>query len=172
MTDKDSKTPSGIIFISGFMGVGKTETAVALGKRLKWPVLDTDQLIEEGSGQKISEIFEKEGEEVFRQQESEVIGQIQDNGGHQVVSLGGGAVLNESHRDIFKNHHWVNLNLSFSQIGERLKNDQTRPLAKDVKELQSLFDMRQKYYAEAPVQIECDVKTPDEIADEVLRKLF
>ena len=44
-----------------------------IGKVLKYPLLDTDALIEESTSRTVAEIFEQEGEESFRELETSVL---------------------------------------------------------------------------------------------------
>ena len=82
------------ITLCGFMGSGKTTVGKALAKMLNYVFIDTDAEIEKRAGIKISEIFEKLGEAAFRQMESDIIKELArfDN---QVISVGGGAVINK-----------------------------------------------------------------------------
>ena len=78
-----------LIFLVGFMGCGKTETAHWLSKKTGLPFLDTDGLIVRRSGLSIHDIFEQQGEAAFRRMESELIRQypFPTDG---IVSTGGG----------------------------------------------------------------------------------
>ena len=51
-----------IVFLTGFMGVGKSATGIELSKILNYSFLDTDTLIEEMYNTTIPKIFEEEGE--------------------------------------------------------------------------------------------------------------
>ena len=44
-----------------------------IGKVLKYPLLDTDALIEQSTSRTVAEIFEQEGEESFRELETSVL---------------------------------------------------------------------------------------------------
>ena len=44
-----------------------------LSSFLGYPFLDTDEMIEEGTSEKIATIFEQEGEEAFREMETQVL---------------------------------------------------------------------------------------------------
>ena len=58
------------IFLIGFMGCGKTTVSQELGSKLKLPVIDSDQLVEEREHKKIRDIFSGSGEEYFRRAET------------------------------------------------------------------------------------------------------
>ena len=67
------------VFLTGFMGVGKTKIGGILASRLGRKFLDTDNLIEAREGKSISRIFSEDGEvsldevsETENQQDSEL----------------------------------------------------------------------------------------------------
>ena len=61
------------LYLVGMMGSGKSTVGRLVGKALKYPLLDTDALIEQSSKATVSEIFAEEGEEAFRDMETEVL---------------------------------------------------------------------------------------------------
>lgn len=77
------------IYLTGYMGSGKSKTAELLSKIFKYGYLDTDYLIEEKTGTTITSIFEKEGQEYFRKIEKQVLRSTEklDN---YIISTGGG----------------------------------------------------------------------------------
>ena len=48
------------------MGTGKTSVGKELGRRLGYPFIDTDNLIEKREGMPVSLIFKEKGEDYFR----------------------------------------------------------------------------------------------------------
>ncbi len=61
------------LYLVGMMGSGKTTVGRLVGKALKYPLIDTDALIEQSSRSTVSEVFAEEGEEAFRDMETEVL---------------------------------------------------------------------------------------------------
>jgi shikimate kinase len=86
------------IWLVGMMGSGKSTVGAALAARLGWEALDTDTLIERQAGERIVDLWRREGEAVFRAQEAEVIAQVVAGEDRRVVSVGGGAVLDPGNR--------------------------------------------------------------------------
>ena len=150
-------------------GCGKSTVARILGKKLNSRVVDTDELIVEKYGV-ISEIFEKFGEECFRNFETQVVKDIVslDN---LVVSTGGGCLLREENRTLFKSCGKIAfLRTELNTLSERLAGDTTRPLLKgDMKgRLQKLLQERAPIYENsADIVIDTDALTPEEVADKI-----
>lgn len=77
------------IVLIGMMGCGKSTVGALLAQKLGLTLVDTDALIEEREGRRISEIFATDGEGYFRDQElgvSEELARKQD----LVIACGGG----------------------------------------------------------------------------------
>lgn len=83
----------------GFMGTGKSAVGRRLSKEVSFRFVDTDRLVEEKAGKKISDIFAEEGETQFRKLESEAVLKVMREE-QLVVSTGGGAVLNKDSLDL------------------------------------------------------------------------
>ncbi len=146
------------ITLCGFMGSGKTTVGKALAKILNYVFIDTDAEIEKRAGIKISEIFEKLGEAAFRQMESDIIKELArfDN---QVISVGGGAVINkENARKLKSCSTVVFLDIDAETVIKRLGGDNTRPLLagpdKRKKVTQLLSQRRPLYISAADVIID------------------
>jgi len=84
-------TKSGIALI-GFMGSGKSRTGKILAQKLGLRLFDTDQVIEERSGQSIESLFSEHGEKRFREWEKNVVREVSEIG-ESVIACGGGVVL-------------------------------------------------------------------------------
>lgn len=159
------------IFLYGPPGSGKTSVGRELAKNLALPFIDLDRMIEERAGKSIPEIFEQDGEVEFRVLEKKAIQEVTklDWG---VISLGGGALLDEGNRNDVRNAG-TNIILGASEQGiiERLTDDNMqRPLigtqdkATFIFKLKKLLAERAMHYASFENQIETDSKSPLEIA--------
>src|SRR5260370_41672226 len=64
------------VILTGFMATGKSVVSRALAKRLGWPLVDFDALLEQRTGGPISIIFSESGETHFRKLERDLIDEI------------------------------------------------------------------------------------------------
>jgi shikimate kinase len=89
------------IYLIGYMGSGKSKTAEALSKVLKYSKVDTDKMVEERVGSTIDAIFKTDGQEYFREVEKDILRQTErlDN---YVIATGGGTPC------YFDNMKWMN----------------------------------------------------------------
>lgn len=110
------------------MGTGKTSVGRCVAQSLGFDFVDTDQLIEEKEGRKISAIFEKEGEIAFREMERDALRDCA-RGERQVISTGGGIVTQPQNIEILRDAGYVIwLQASPQIIYERVRRAQHRPL--------------------------------------------
>jgi shikimate kinase len=161
------------IFLTGFMGAGKTSVGKQLAKRLNIPVVDTDQLIEQKIGKSINEIFAEEGEAAFRKYEREILKTLPLE--NVIVTTGGGMVIQKENRDWMKKHGIViYLHCEPEEILRRLASDETRPLLKQQnkqEQIKRLWIERLPYYQEANFLIHTTNKTLAEIVDDIVTML-
>ena len=166
---------SKLIFLTGFMGVGKSTVGQILAQKLSREFSDLDQLIERQEGLKVFEIFQKHGEAYFREKESLVLHGL-CRGNSQVIALGGGAFLKESHREEMKKSGLsIYLKASFPVLCERLRGQdfKQRPLLQQIDvledsvELQQLLKQREGFYEQADWIISTDGKSPQDVALEI-----
>ncbi len=112
------------------MGCGKSTIGRVISQQLNYPLMDTDHYIEEQTSTKISDIFQKQGEESFRNLETDLISQLlEQNIAKQIISTGGGLPLRESNREMLKSLGYVVwLKASVNSIFERTEKSNHRPL--------------------------------------------
>ncbi|MFI3115680.1 MAG: shikimate kinase [Clostridia bacterium] len=158
------------IVLFGFMGCGKTTVANSLEKLTNMPLIDTDSLIEEKEGMKISEIFESKGEDYFRMLEGNCAFELSAKKGH-IISVGGGFAINSKNIDILKsNSVFVFLDTPFDIIKNRVENDPDRPLA-NTETMQELYETRHPIYSSIDAISIYDVLEPDAIAEKIMGKV-
>ncbi|WP_242218762.1 shikimate kinase [Bacillus cereus group sp. BfR-BA-01380] len=160
------------LYITGFMGSGKTTIGKALSSALHMPVIDTDGRIEEKTKKIIRDIFSEEGEDVFRKYESEVLQSLPTN--DYIITTGGGIVEKAENREWMKEHGTViYLYCDPYVIAERIAGDTTRPLfqKENIGSFIEKFEKRQAYYEEAIVKIDTTNKSIEAIVQEVQERI-
>tara|TARA_B100000424_G_scaffold227883_1_gene188842 strand:+ start:271 stop:783 length:513 start_codon:yes stop_codon:yes gene_type:complete len=159
-----------LVFL-GMMGSGKSSIGVLISKKLKCNFVDTDNEIEKISKMRISNIFVKKGEKYFRSLEEKVVlKSIQQK--NLVISLGGGAFINNNIRkEILSKHYSFWLNWKDEIIVSRIKNSKKRPIVSKLsdKEIVELIEKRSKIYSKAMFKIDCDNLTKSEIVNKIIK---
>lgn len=156
------------IYLTGFMGAGKTTVGKALAERMNLEVIDLDDYIEDKLSWKISSIFERKGEVYFRDEEQNALQKLPTS--DVIITTGGGVVLRKENRSYMKeNGYVIYLDATVDTIYERLADQHHRPLAKGKSktELASIAEKRQPYYEDAHFAVETDDKDVNEIAEEI-----
>ena len=117
------------IFLTGFMGSGKSKIGNILADRLNIKFVDTDDYIELKSSKTIAQIFEEFGENKFRIIESEIVLELLQNKESSVISLGGGSLIKKQNLDLIeKMGLLIYIKSGLEEIWERTKNKTKRPL--------------------------------------------
>lgn len=164
------------IFLTGFMGTGKTVTARSLAKKTGLPCIEMDDLIEDLEGRRIRDIFASDGEAYFRDTETRLISLLYKRE-RAVVSCGGGAVLREENRVLMKAlGRVVLLTAKPETVLMRLEDEEeNRPNLYGKMTLDGISSMmarrEEAYYAAADLVIPTDGLTPDETADKILEDM-
>ena len=162
----------GSLFLTGFMGSGKSTVARILSEALRLPLYEMDEMIEQTAGMPIPDIFRQFGEGAFRDLES--CAMLSLSGKPQgIVSCGGGVVTRELNRDLLKAlGRTVCLSAEPEEIAERLRSEADgRPVLagrQSADGIRELLEFRRPLYeAAADVTVRTDGKTPAEVAEEI-----
>jgi shikimate kinase len=159
------------VILIGPPGAGKSSVGKALGQRLSMNFADTDSLIEEQSGLRVSEIFLDKGEPFFRELERQIVlRELANFDG--VLALGGGAVMNS---DVESGLRQTSdpicfLDVSLSSAAPRIGFNRDRPLlvGNPRAKWQELMNVRRPIYESlATFTVSTDSGTPSQIAQEV-----
>jgi shikimate kinase len=116
------------IYLTGFMGAGKSVVGKELGRLLRRPFIDLDLSIERAAGSSVASLFARRGEDAFRKLERKALLRAAKRAG-VVVALGGGTLLDPKNRVLVKQGYLVSLSCSRAELVRRLapKRD-SRPL--------------------------------------------
>ena len=152
------------IYLTGFMGAGKTMVGRSLAQKLGCEFIDLDYQIEHTSGETIESIFETGGESEFRKRESEILRNT--NKDPAVISTGGGCFI--YNRDwMLNNGKVVYLKVPFDTLVTRIGAETSRPLWRNAKQL---YDDRELIYESAHFQVD-GTRDVEEVANEILQAL-
>lgn len=156
------------------MGSGKSTVGRHLAHILNRSFVDTDDLIEEREGLSVNEIFRDKGEKYFRKLEKELIVELMQSE-DQVVSLGGGAIVDDENRKLIKKHSFlVALVADPQDLFDRVKRRKNRPLLKgkdQLETLEELWEKRKPAYMDSHLQVDTTSKSISSIAREVMKSL-
>jgi shikimate kinase len=160
-----------IIALIGLMGVGKSTLGLKLANSLNYYFIDSDQEIEDREKKSINDIFAQNGEKYFREAERKLIEEITSRDENIIISLGGGAFINEASREILQQRAliiWINA--SVNVILQRIGNKANRPLLNQTDKRKTLEDLARKRF---PIYSQSDLKfnTGEESHEVIIQKI-
>jgi shikimate kinase len=163
------------IVLIGFMGTGKSVVGRRLAADLGWVFHDTDQLVEARVGMKVSEIFQRRGEEAFRELERDVVRQVSQEE-NCVIATGGGAVANpENLEELTKKGELICLTASPDTILRRIdRRPNMRPLLageNPLEKIKILLEERKPFYAKASFTLDTTYLPVEKIVEAILRRM-
>lgn len=165
------------IALVGLSGVGKSTVGHELAARTRLPLLDTDALIVQETGQSVAALFAAHGEAYFRNLETAALRKALERS-PAIIATGGGIVLDSANRVLLREHCQVLwLDAPTALLVARLRaHDEERPLltSDDLhSRLEHLRVARAPLYAEvAHIQIDTSRQSMQQIADAVLEGLW
>ncbi|MEJ7626141.1 MAG: shikimate kinase [Ferruginibacter sp.] len=162
------------IFLTGFMGSGKTHWGRVWADTYKYDFYDLDEQIEKREQRTIAEIFDQNGEDIFRLLEAKMLRDMARYE-HCIISCGGGTPC------FHENMEWMNekgftvyLSASPGFLFENIeKGKQTRPLINVVNKAELLFFTEQKLKERLPYyQMAKSTLSAEEITKESFEKIL
>jgi shikimate kinase len=157
----------------GFMGTGKTSVGRLVADSLDFDYLDTDEMIQSGTGRIISDIFKTDGEPAFRSLEEKTVAELASRT-KTVIATGGGLPTNLKNLASLKNHALVVcLWASPEKIWERVKNQSHRPLLHDENpqaKIRDLLAAREPFYKQADVLLNTELRSVREVAQQIVHQ--
>ncbi|MCK5305859.1 MAG: shikimate kinase [Candidatus Omnitrophica bacterium] len=159
------------IYLVGFMGTGKTAAAKKVARKFSMAFVEMDEVIEKKENKTINEIFKEKGEAYFRKVEKGVVLEV-SGGNNQVVSCGGGVVLDEENISRLKSSGIVIcLNASPEVIYERVRRQTHRPLLRVENpegRIRELLALRRPFYQKADFSINTSSLSIEEAAEKIV----
>lgn len=165
------------LYLTGFMGSGKSTVGRLVAERLGRPFVDLDLEIEARAGRPVERIFQEEGEEGFRRLEQQALREVASRPA-QVVATGGGIVERPEGRELLARSGevvWlfcpveqaVSRALNGGPVRPLLAGDEGSPLDR----ARALWNRRQWLYACAPIWVDARPEAASQVADRVLEAL-
>ena len=154
------------IWLVGMPGAGKTTVGRELARRLNVEFVDTDDLVEALTGEKISDLWLAAGESRFRDFERMVIAGLEQAEG--IIATGGGAVLDPENRKVMTGSV-VWLEATPDTLTERLSGGPDRPVLTGSDALVRTLLIRTPVYRTLAGHRVCtDDRSVDEIVEELI----
>jgi shikimate kinase len=164
------------IFLTGFMGSGKTSFSKRLAKHLKLDCIDLDAFITQAEDCSVDQLFENKGEEYFRNIETQYLKKIIALKKPHVIALGGGTICFNNNLQLIKQHGiLLYIELPTKTLFQRLENAKDcRPLLKNLNGSNLLVFIEQKleerklYYQQAHITLNGLTISPTRVAQQLI----
>jgi shikimate kinase len=164
-----------LIFLTGFMGSGKTYWGKLWAAANDFSFTDLDEAIEKTESKTVAEIFEIHGEDYFRLLETKMLHSF-SNKENIIIACGGGTPC------FHENMQWMNehgttvyISSTTKRILERvLEEKDKRPLLKKLNNAELLFFIEQKlkerepFYTQAKIILDAETITNETFKEEIL----
>ncbi len=152
------------IFLTGFMGAGKSTVGQLLADQLNTPFIDLDTMIVQRENRTIAEIFSADGEGYFRDCETSILKALHQQA-TAVYATGGGIVeRDENRREMKAIGQVIYLKTGWTTLRNRLQKSVDRPLVdpeRGWRDVEALWARRQVFYEEADIIVAGRVSTDD-----------
>ncbi|MEM8960569.1 MAG: shikimate kinase [Acidobacteriota bacterium] len=155
------------VYLTGFMGAGKTVVGRELADVLDLRFVDLDDAIVASSTEdSVATIFARHGEATFRDLERRALARTEERD-DLVVACGGGALVSADNRALVAELGttvWLDpaFELIVTRLGDR---DDSRPLFRDPERAHELWRQRRDAYGRADLRIDVDPEaTPRDLA--------
>ena len=154
------------LFLVGYMGCGKSTLGRKLARRLGVGFVDTDALVEEQAGASVADVFRYEGEARFREAEREALERAIATWSDNMQRMNGVG-------------HTVFLHRTAEQIARRLSpyGRRKRPRLRGLDDaglvafMERDMAVREPFYAQAHLVVDCDAMSDDQVVEHILRQL-
>jgi len=180
--DEKQSSAKRLIYLTGFMGSGKSTIGPILANTLGYKFIDLDRQIEQETGKSVTSIFKEDGEDAFRAVERSILERV--SGMDQiVVSLGGGTVAHEENFKLIRSGGViVYLQLSPEEAVRRMRHKTDRPMLKDKdgnplpeqileQRIRELLGAREGFYKRADIIVPTERHNVGRTVDEIVRQL-
>lgn len=167
------------IFLIGYRCTGKTTIGKILADLINYSFLDIDKKVETETNSSIASIVKSSGWEEFRRLEQQILFKT-DNHENQIVSTGGGIILDIENRSFLKNNGksiWLfaKKEVILNRLAKDDKTNLSRPsLTNENLDLETEMIIKEReplYFEIAQLKFDTSVKTPEQIAQMIKGEL-
>jgi shikimate kinase len=159
------------LLLVGLPGAGKTTVGKLAADRLGAPFVDPDSIIIRKMQMPVAQVFGMVGEPTFREMERQAVESVLA-GPPAVIAPGAGwAVQPGQLEGALPRAYVVYLKVMIGTAAKRVGEGESRPLlvgADPVEALRKLLKEREPYYLRAEVELKCDIKTAEQVADDLV----
>jgi shikimate kinase len=173
--DNDQPQDFTRLYLTGFMGAGKSTIGKILAQRIGYRFYDTDHLVMRGFRKPVSRIFQENGENAFRRAEMLVLKELAGRS-QVVVSTGGGTLVRDDAFQLAqRTGALIYLRAPVSDLYERvIFSPKDRPIV-DVPDTESVFlqrfEERRHYYEQADLIVDTVDRRPDDVVRDIICEL-
>ncbi len=168
------KFVNGNLYLTGFMGAGKSTVGRLLADTLGWRFFDFDEVLTRRLGMPVPEVFEALGQETFRRAETEELGRVSRRHG-LVAAAGGGLPTRVENRRLMRaSGRVIHLAASLKECRHRLgvEGHEHRPLWKSPEAVEKLFHERREAYGDCNLAVAVDGQAPERVVEVISEWLF
>jgi shikimate kinase len=166
------------IFLTGFMGSGKTAHGKPLAELLNVDFFDLDYYIEKKYNRSATKIFAEEGEQKFREYEKYALQEIISDNQNFVLATGGGTpCFNNNIEFINANGTSIYLKCTVAELYENiLQSNPERPLLQGklgnelYERIKQLLSIREPVYEQAKIILTSENHNPQKIFETINSK--
>ncbi len=164
------------IVLIGMRGTGKTTIGAILSKRLSRTLIETDALIENITGMRISDLVDQRGWNHFRDIESKIIFEVSASD-ECVIATGGGVVTRPENIYALRQHGiLIWLRADIQTMEKRVGNDANRPSLTAKRTLrEEIIEVKNKrevlYRNASDIRIKTDHRSPRMLVHQILQTI-
>jgi shikimate kinase len=170
------------IYLTGFMGSGKSTIGPILANTIGYDFADVDRTVERVEGKSVNMIFLESGEDHFRRLERAVVASLAVRD-RMVIALGGGTMMDEENfRLVTGTGIVVYLKSTPEQLFRRVHRRDDRPVLRDnegerldderlQQRIQELYRLREPVYARADFTVMTGERRVGLTVDDIVRRL-
>ena len=153
------------------MGCGKSKVAREVARRLNVAMVDLDERITQRTGRSPAQLIVNDGERAFRNIETSTLHDVLESGDASVISLGGGAWIQQANRALIARFGWssVWLDTPFDLCWARIEaSDEIRPLGRTREQALALYEQRRPVYELADVHVTIREENLEDLISRIL----